>query len=167
MSLKIWVPLISRRVKAKFSRKKSDPLLPQIRLNFAKFNRNAFVSSFLDFALVSLHLTALSLTGQFLENPHSELPAATIPHRSRTNAVYSRPRYTQINISPKWTKIHRVWYQWKALNAKRIATGDDRSQRLTTGDKDWWRVTTGENRWRRVRRGSNAWRRVRTGDKEW
>ena len=48
MSFKTWVPLISRRVKAKFSHKKSAPLPPQIRLNLAKSNRNAFVSSSLD-----------------------------------------------------------------------------------------------------------------------
>ena len=29
MSFKTWVPLISRRVKVKFSRKKSDPLPPK------------------------------------------------------------------------------------------------------------------------------------------
>ena len=29
MSLKTWVPLISRRVKTKFSHKKSDPLPPK------------------------------------------------------------------------------------------------------------------------------------------
>ena len=62
MSFKTWVPLISRRVKVKFSRKKSDPSPP----NLVKFNRNAFVSSFSDFALVSLHLTALSLDSQLL-----------------------------------------------------------------------------------------------------
>ena len=93
MRFKTWVPLISRRVNVKFSRKKSDPLPPQIRLNLAKFNRNSFVSSFLDFAMVSLHLTALTLAGQMLQIPCLERATKPILHRPRINAVYFRPRY--------------------------------------------------------------------------
>ena len=93
MRFKTWVPLISRRVKVKFLRKKSDPPPSQIRLNFAKFNRNSFVSSFLDFAMVSLHLTALTVAGQMLQIPCLERPTTPILHRPRTNAVYVRPRY--------------------------------------------------------------------------
>ena len=52
MRFETWVPLISRRVKTKFSHKKIRPPPPQIRLNLAKSNRIAFVSSFLDFGLV-------------------------------------------------------------------------------------------------------------------
>ena len=43
---------------------KIRPPLPQIWLNLAKFNRNTFVSSSMDFASVSLYLTALNLGGQ-------------------------------------------------------------------------------------------------------
>ena len=66
---------------------------PQIRLNLAKFNRNPFVSSFLDFAMVLLHLTALTLAGQMLQIPRLERPTTPILHRPRINAVYFRPRY--------------------------------------------------------------------------
>ena len=40
--------------------KKIRPPPPQIRLNLAKSNRNAFVSSSFDFTLVSLHLNVLA-----------------------------------------------------------------------------------------------------------
>ena len=56
----------------------------------------------------------------------------------------------QPNISPKWSKIYRVWYQWEALNAKRVVTGGDRWQRVTTGDSGWQRVVTGDDGWQRV-----------------
>ena len=46
---------------------KIGPPPPQNRLNYAKFNKNAFVSSSMDFALVSLHLTALSLVANSSE----------------------------------------------------------------------------------------------------
>ena len=45
MRFETGVPLISRRVKTKFSRKKIRPPPPQIWLYLKKFNRNTFVSS--------------------------------------------------------------------------------------------------------------------------
>ena len=127
------------------------------------------MSSFLDFAMVSLHLTALTLAGQMLQIPCLERPTTPILHRPRINAVYFSPRY---HISePLNQHIARINQNSSCLVSMRsgllwVMIAHNGLRRVITGD-EWWRVTTGENRWRRVRTGSNALRRAITGDNEW
>ena len=47
------------------------PPSPPNSLNLSKFIKSTFVSSFLDFASVSVHRTSLSLCGLLLRIPHS------------------------------------------------------------------------------------------------
>ena len=149
MRFKTWVPLISRRVKVKFSHKKSDPPPPQISLNLAKFNRNAFVSSSKNVALVSLHLTALSMAANCSEyRTDGRLQSQFyIAHEPTQYTVDPLPSYQdlQLDISPEWRKIYRVWYQWEALNAKGVETLGGRWQRVTTVGNGWGRVRMGDN----------------------
>ena len=99
------------------------PPSPQIRLNLSKFNKNKFVSTFLDFAMVSLYRTSLSLGGLIpAPNPwirrHATLrlhhPFTHEPTRNKVGAT--RPTHNpQLNISPEWLYLAVASTRAKAL----------------------------------------------------
>ena len=172
MRFETWVPLISRRVKTKFSHKKSAPLPPKFGL--------IWLNS------IGIHLCQAP---RILPRSHciwlhsawwpiarnTVLRAACDAHSTSptSQCTIHSPRLLPSNqdpplyISPGWSKIYRVWYQWEAFNAMRVLTGDDRWPRMTTGDSGWQRVITGDDGRERVTSGSNVWRRAITGDNKW
>ena len=117
---------------------KIRPPPPQIRLNLAQSNRNAFVSSVFDFTLVSLHLTVISPAGLLLENPLSEPLATPILHRQRTNAEYSRPATTNST---------RPTQHFVRMRQNISCLVSIRSSQCEGGWNAWWLVTTCDNGW--------------------
>ena len=128
------------------------------------------MSSSLDFAPISVHLTALSQCGQMTEISYLKPPATQIRHRPRTNAIYSRPCYPNSEeINPKCDHFRVRPPRCTARRDETEVGGGRAGERMTTEDDGWQRgddgrqrMTTGDNESRQVTTGDSWWKQVTT-----
>ena len=93
------------------------------------------MSSSLDFAPISVHLTALSQCGQMTEISYLKPPATQIRHRPRTNAIYSRPCYPNSEeINPKCDHFRVRPPRCTARRDETEVGGGRAGERMTTED---------------------------------